>query len=175
MHNEEWRSIAGYEGIYEVSSLGRVRSLDRVSLGRRLRGRIMKTVINAAGREMIGLNRPGEKYVFRAVHRLVAIAFVDGSDETVNHKDGDKRNNRADNLEWMSVADNIRHAMDMGLRENCGAKGQGRAIIGVGPNGQGLYLKQVSVAPRYGFDRSLVGRVAKGIWHSHRGWTFQYA
>lgn len=109
---EEWRAVVGYEGFYEVSDLGRVRSLDRIKRnGKRARGKILRTPLSE-GYPCCNLVRGG-KQILNRVHRLVAAAFVEKpSDEasTVNHKDFDRTNNRPDNLEWLSHGDNMRHA-----------------------------------------------------------------
>lgn len=109
---EQWRAVPGYEGFYEVSDAGRVRSLDRIkSNGRRSNGRILSTPLSA-GYPCLNLCRSGSQVLVR-VHRLVAEAFLGPApdpSETVNHKDFDRTNNRAENLEWLSHADNMRHA-----------------------------------------------------------------
>lgn len=110
-----WRTAPGYEGIAEVSDLGEVRTLDSIRVGTR-RGRInqqfragtvLSPHLNHAGYEVvapkIGATR---RKVF--VHRLVALAFVPGYEEglSVNHINGVKTDNRAVNLEWVSLARN---------------------------------------------------------------------
>lgn len=101
---EEWRPVVGYEGLYEVSNTGQVRSLDRYDInGRFLRGKTLKLLECTNGYLMIKLHKNGIiKNIL--VHRLVAEAFipvVEGLSE-VNHKDEDKKNNSVDNLEWCS-------------------------------------------------------------------------
>ena len=106
MIEEIWRPIDGYEGFYEVSNMGFIRSLDRfVSNGsdhKRLRkGKIIKMWPNSKGYMRCQLSYNNDKK-FYLVHRLVAEAFiqkVDGLSE-INHKDEDKTNNSVDNLEW---------------------------------------------------------------------------
>ena len=106
MIEEIWRPIDGYEGFYEVSNMGFIRSLDRfVSNGsdhKRLRkGKIIKMWQNSKGYMRCQLSYNNDKK-FYLVHRLVADAFipkVDGLSE-INHKDEDKTNNSVDNLEW---------------------------------------------------------------------------
>lgn len=109
---ERWLPVVGYEGLYEVSDLGRIRSLDRIkSNGRRSRGRILSTPLSS-GYPCLNLCRGGSQVLVR-VHRLVAEAFLGPApdlSETVNHKDFDRTNNRPENLEWLSHADNMRHA-----------------------------------------------------------------
>lgn len=99
---EEWRAVPGYEGLYEVSSYGRIRSLDRYvkskSESYRLqKGRVLSPIITTNGYLLVGL----QGKMFR-VHRLVAQAFIPNLDNLpqVNHKDEDKTNNKIDNLEW---------------------------------------------------------------------------
>lgn len=100
---EEWRTIFGYEGLYEVSSYGRVRSLDRYvvdSLGNRrfYKGKVLSPIKDKVGYLSVKLQE-GNKH---NIHRLVAQAFIENPDNLpqVNHKDEDKSNNRVDNLEW---------------------------------------------------------------------------
>lgn len=99
---EEWRDIAGYEGLYQVSNTGYVRSLDRIKPdGRRQRGRYMKTSYDACGYEYVSLSKHNKAKKV-SVHRLVAIAFIPNPDglPQVNHKDEVRNHNSADNLEW---------------------------------------------------------------------------
>lgn len=114
---ETWRPVVGYEGIYEVSSLGRVRSLDKVvrsarsrSGKRTRRGRILQTRLSNSGRERITLWKDGHMKTIH-VHRLVAAAFLGPSNLTVNHKDENPLNNRLENLEYMTVGDNVRYSL----------------------------------------------------------------
>ena len=108
MHeDEEWRPVVGYEGFYEVSNLGRVRSLDRViDHGRNgstnLRGRILSaSVPDKKHYSSVGLSAGGA-YRHAMVHTLVATAFIGPRPIGMEccHNDGDKNNNRADNLRW---------------------------------------------------------------------------
>lgn len=112
---EIWKPIAGYEGSYEVSSLGRVRSLDRkVSLyngGSYIRkGALMVLRTNYDGYLDVNLSKDGASRK-RIVHRLVAEAFIENPDNLpeVNHKDEDKKNNSVENLEWCSREYNMNY------------------------------------------------------------------
>lgn len=121
---EEWKPVKGYEGLYEVSDLGRIRSLDRLlewvdSLGRatsqiRL-GRVLRQQFNKSkGYMTLTLYRDGARKL-RYVHQLVAEAFVGGYADglQVNHIDGDKTNNLAANLEWVTPSENAQHSRDV--------------------------------------------------------------
>ena len=101
---EHWKEIAGYEGLYEVSDQGRVKSLN---FGKE---RILKPRKNTVGYLGVGLRKDGQRK-FLLVHRLVAESFIPNPNnlETVNHKDEVKTNNVADNLEWMSLKDNLNY------------------------------------------------------------------
>ena len=117
---EEWRPISGYEGLYEVSNLGRVRRLTTVN-GYQA-GSIRGGTPNAHGHFSLALSKRGDHRAY-FVHRLVAEAFLGPSPEglCVNHKDGNKQNNRADNLEYATIAENNLHAQRLGLtRHACG-------------------------------------------------------
>ena len=108
MIEEIWKPVVGYEGLYEVSSYGRVRSLDKYvkykSKGYRLhRGRILTGSISRCGYIMCHI-RVNEVSKYYLVHRLVAEAFIPNLDNLscINHKDEDKTNNCVENLEWCS-------------------------------------------------------------------------
>lgn len=108
--HEEWRSIRGYEGRYEVSSLGRVRSLPRKYCPA---ARILRERLNKCGYVGAALYSESGPRTF-LVHRLVCLAFLGDppSDRPdVNHIDGDKRNNALENLEWTNDRLNHAHAI----------------------------------------------------------------
>ena len=105
--SEEWLPIRGYEGSYEVSNLGRVRSLDRNSYGKRglckkSRGVMLSPAEkNKQGHSFVCLFNAGERKMM-GVHRLVLVAFSghDGVGLECRHLDGNPRNNNIDNLKW---------------------------------------------------------------------------
>lgn len=120
MKTEIWKDIEGYEGIYQVSNLGRVRSLDRIiyktmsKTGKtfpfNIKGKILKPGIDTKGYSFVNLKVAPNVEEAR-VHRLVAIAFVPGyfDGAVVNHKDENRQNNISDNLEWVTFADNLNY------------------------------------------------------------------
>ena len=108
---EEWRDIKGFEGCYQISNLGNVKSFknpkEEVILGKR---KHHKGYIETM------LCEKSKQYIFK-VHRLVAIAFIPNPENkpTVNHEDGDKLNNNDWNLKWSTYAENNAHAVLSGL------------------------------------------------------------
>ena len=108
---EEWRDIKGYEGYYQISNFGRVKSLSRdVGSNRCKKETIMKTSLDKDGYENLVLRKNGKQRHFR-VNRLVAEAFLENPNNypQVNHKDEDKTNNNVNNLEWCSAKYNVNY------------------------------------------------------------------
>ncbi len=108
---EVWKDIPGYEGFYQASSFGRIRSVDRTiqcaDSIRTYKGRILKPDKKKNGYLEVALNKQGNRKQ-HLVHRLVAITFIDNPKGllVVNHKDEDKENNSIGNLEWCSQSYN---------------------------------------------------------------------
>ena len=135
---EIWKDVQGYEGQYQVSNLGRVKSIKRKLANGRT---VTEKILNSSSKKK---TQDGYLMVALAgktfrVNRLVATAFVPNSDNkpVVNHIDGDKENNKADNLEWATISENMLHAYRCGFKtamigeENPNAKltkGQVKAI-----------------------------------------------
>lgn len=127
MH-EIWKEVYGYEGLYEVSNLGRVRSLDHLVtqqkgscfITRIYKGRILKPRIPKNKYPYLHLSKQGVQLTVK-VHRLVAQTFIPNPENLpqVNHKDGNKQNNVVTNLEWADSKMNINHAFDLGLNTKC--------------------------------------------------------
>ena len=108
---EIWKDIEGYEGIYQVSNLGRVRSLDRKVWNYTKKGRILKSHSNGHGYQNVSLHNKNKIEKHAYIHILVAKAFIPNPEnkKEVNHKDFNKENNCADNLEWVTREENKKH------------------------------------------------------------------
>lgn len=103
---EEWKNVKGYEGLYKISNLGRVKN----KYNKILNGHVTKGYVRIA----LSKNR---KVKTTSIHRLVAEHFIDNSTNKpyVNHIDGDKQNNNVNNLEWCTQLENVHHAIKNGL------------------------------------------------------------
>lgn len=170
---EIWKPVLGFEGHYEVSNLGRVRSLDRIATGpsgrqRRRRGQMLRDVIDRHGYSLVGVNNELGKHLVR-VHRLVAEAFCDHPEgcQVVNHKDGNKQNNVSENLEWTTVQGNTQHSFDTGLQ--LGRKGESHHMGRLTEDGVREIIKRLSagdlhadIANDFGVSFSLIGRIKNG-------------
>lgn len=127
MAEEMWKDIKDYEGLYQVSSYGRVRSLDRIHTyvkhyagkdviaTHHFKGRILSTG-HSSGYLSVVLAKDGSTKTF-LVHRLVAQAFIPNPENKpqVNHTNGDHQKNDVDNLEWSTEKENQQHAVKLGL------------------------------------------------------------
>lgn len=132
LEGEIWKDVIGWEDLYEVSSLGRIRTKYRIiyydkGMGRGIepktvQPRIRKQKLNKhTGYLMVGLNGKGKSKNI-TVHSMVAHAFIQyyepqgiGKGYCTNHKDGNKLNNKVDNLEVILLEDNVRHMFRTGL------------------------------------------------------------
>lgn len=114
--NEIWKAIENYEGLYQISNLGRIKNN---------KNRIMKQKPSKDGYVRILLYKQG-KYTSKYVHILVAKAFIPNpqNKEEVNHIDANKSNNRIDNLEWVTKKENNYHAVKMHLKPICPTYGK---------------------------------------------------
>jgi hypothetical protein len=120
---ERWLPIVGYEGHYEVSNHGRVRSLDRWALmgpkkttPKLLRGKVLQPVLQSTGYFTVTLHRQGQRNQ-QGIHRLVALSFIGpppAGKPFVCHGDGDSINNHVENLRWDTPSANMLDAIKHG-------------------------------------------------------------
>lgn len=117
---EVWRDVVGYEGLYEVSNMGRVNSFPKLNNKNPVyhSKRELKLVKNGDGYYRVSLSRDGcDKRVF--VHKLVAQAFIKNPENKpqVNHKDSNIKNNTVGNLEWCTHSENMKHGYKYGNKK----------------------------------------------------------
>jgi hypothetical protein len=117
---EIWKDIVGFEGLYQVSNLGNVK---RFFYKMALKENLIGKSIDRYGYVKRILSKKGKGYNFTE-HRLVALAFIDNPENkaTINHKNGIKTDNRVENLEWCTNQENMRHAIETGLKDHKGIK-----------------------------------------------------
>ncbi|MEB6549119.1 NUMOD4 motif-containing HNH endonuclease [Heyndrickxia sporothermodurans] len=114
MTRQEWRDVPNFEGLYRVSDKGEIYSIPRNGT----KGGILKQHVDRYGYKKVVLYKKDKPHYF-TVHRIVALAFVDNptKEKTVNHIDGNKKNNFANNLEWVSNIENLNHSFDNKLQK----------------------------------------------------------
>lgn len=171
---EIWKDIEGYEGLYQVSNMGRVRSLDREDAqGHRIKGKVLVVSSNGKGYRQINLWQYGDvKHKF--IHRLVAIAFLDNPNNLpeVNHKDENKANNSVSNLEWCTRLYN----MTYGTRNKRVAKANEHPIYVVTNSGHHYFFDSTKKAVELlRLDGSNVSECLHDKRKHHHGFTFEWA
>ena len=170
MKNEEWRDVAGYEGRYQVSSMGRVKSLERKG---RKSERILKPGVRSKGYLFVGLCAGGKKKHF-FVHRLVCQAFHDNPDNKsdVNHINENKTDNRACNLEWSTRKENLNH----GTRNERSAKALSKPVGQYTLDGDLVKVWQSAneVQRQAGFGQGNICQAANGKFKQVYGFIWKY-
>ena len=188
---ELWKPVVGYEGLYEVSNKGRVRSLPRSSRNNQglfiRKGKILKPSLNSTGYERVPLTDQYANKRLRFVHRLVAEAFVPHAtdEDVVNHKDFNPLNNCVDNLEWTTRYGNYLYSLERGRfnrtpewKDNL-RKSQSKfykPVVGENVHtGEKLYFEYLNNVSQNGFQPSCVCNCCKGLQHIHKGYSWRYA
>ena len=172
---EIWKDIKDYEGLFQVSNLGRVKSLGN---GRTYKtSRIRKLYTNKYGYLQVQLCKDGKRKWFR-VNRLVATAFLDNPEgkTEVNHIDEDKTNNRVDNLKWEWHKDNINHGTRNERVSKAMTNGKlSKKVLQLSIDGK-LIREWPSVAEcgRNGFNIGHVAACCRGEQKTHKGFLWMY-
>lgn len=172
-----WKDIKDFEGYYQVSDSGLVKSLPRTitrnSGSYKIQERILSPSKHKSGYLYVMLSKDGLDYMKR-VHRLVAEAFVPNPDNLpcVNHKDENKRNNVSSNLEWCTHQYNINYSGNT----TKAAKTVSLKIVSIDKDGNKTLYDSINLAARHvNGDASCITKVAKFINKSHKGYVWRYA
>lgn len=162
---ETWEDVKGFEGLYKINKDGFVLSL--------LNNKVLKSRPDKDGYMLLNLYKDKRQYCVK-VHRLVASHFLSGEPkETVNHKDGDKRNNAAENLEWATRGENNLHSYKTGLKVQKADYMKRKVIISDGKSEmQFNSIKECSEFLKC--DSSFVAKVARGKQKTCKGYTIKY-
>lgn len=183
---EKWKPIVGFYN--EVSNQGRVRSVTHeAGNGKTYQGKILKPIITKSGYVNVCLTTGNdESRITKRVHRLVADAFIENPDDKdeINHKDGNKENNRAENLEWVTRSENEQHAYDNNLVKVL--KGSEKPLSKLDEEDVRNIRKeyedgclQIELAERYGVARQTISSIVnrrRGLMYNkcifNFGWVF---
>ena len=176
---EIWKDVIGYEGLYQVSNLGRVKSLAKIAKNKygefMLKDRIMKTHIKLDGYRSVTFVKNG-KVKLHSVHRLVAKAFVPNPNNyhEVNHIDEDKTNSRFDNLEWCNRLYNVNYGTGIERRIESRRKNNLKILQ---LDETGTIIKEwndLNEIIDNGYSKTGVWKCCKGYQEIHRGYRWKY-
>lgn len=175
---EIWKDVDGFNGLYSVSNLGRVRVAAHLSTdGRHFPAKMIAVVISKRdGYGRVNMRKNGKPYA-ATIHRLVANAFIPnpGNKPEINHKNGDKTDNRVSNLEWCTPKENQQHALKMGLR-GVHTSGTAKPVAMYSKSGELLHqFPSLGEAARYVNGHiTCISRAAAGITKSSYGYKWAY-
>ena len=164
--NEIWKDIEGYEGLYQISNLGRVKSLGN---NKTRKEKILKSSKNTNGYLLVNLHKEGKQKHYY-IHRLVVIAFIPNPDNLsqVNHINEDKTDNRVENLEWCDSKYNL----------NYGTRTEKTQKPILQFNLDGKFIKKwdsaIQVERELGFNQGNIGKCCKGKIKSAYGFKWRY-
>ena len=172
---EIWKDIEGYEGLYQVSNLGRVKSLN---YNRTKKEKILKPRSNKDGYLRVVLYKEGKSKQY-LVHRLVAQAFIPNPDNKpqVNHKDDNKTNNKVENLEWVTSKENANYGTrnKRSAKSRTNDKKRSKPIYGINvKTNEKIEFPSTMEAERNGFNHGNIVKCLKGRKNSHKGYKWFY-
>ena len=187
---EIWKDVKGFEGYYQVSNYGNIKSLTRFDGIRERQGQEIKQSLKYNGYLQVGLRKNSERKFF-SVHRLVAIHFLDNPEAKpqVNHIDCNKQNNNINNLEWVTSKENLYHAKINGLRNNM-PKGENHPSFGKfaensktakpvirydRKTGKTKLYKAKVLAKDDGFDVTSISKCCHRKLKTHKGYEWYFA
>ena len=181
MKKEYWKPVVGYEGLYEVSNWGRVKSLKRLVKSprgyRTVCERTLKPTKDSHGYLCVSLYKEGEMK-FVKIHRLVAEAFLNNPDNLpqINHKDEDKTNNHVNNLEWCDAQYNCNYGTRTERLSKSQINGK-RSKIVIQYNLDGTFVREwqsTRECERNGFDKGAVCKCCLGELKKYKDFIWKY-
>lgn len=194
MPGEIWKDIPQFEGLYMVSSLGRIKSVGTPGLkGWKGQTRILRHRYNRKGYHLTALYKDGLRFN-PAIARLVALVFIPNPDNKpqVDHIDNNKHNNSVDNLRWVTSSENMKNEISVAHRKAVtkgrflyGAKGKkpkhgaelynAKPIVGINlTTKEVVNFECISATREHGFFNANVSKVCRKIMTKTHGWTFFY-
>ncbi len=186
---EKWKDVKDFEGYYQISNKGNVRSLTRFDGIRERKGQIIKPVLKYNGYLQVGLRKQGKRKYF-GVHRLVAQHFISNPENKsqVNHIDCNKQNNNVSNLEWVTPKENSDHAHKNGLikmpkgKEHVNYGKYGASSRSAKPvirynrkTGETKLYKAKILAANDGFDPTGISKCCHKKMKTHGGYEWYFA
>lgn len=167
-----WKAVAGYEGLYQVSNDGHVKSL---SNGKGKKEKVLRQSISAEHYPSVALSKNGSLSRY-SVHRLVAMAFLSNPNKLpeVNHKDENPYNNRVDNLEWCTHEYNINYSSGLKCYKR---RGHARKVNRVDASGKAIsaYRSVTEASKRTGIGRTAISNALSRALGTSGGYGWQYA
>lgn len=178
---EEWKPVKGYEGYYEVSNTGKVRSLDRSVIIRggvvqHRKGKMISSHIDKKGYVNVNISKNGKNNTLK-VHRLVAQSFIPNPNKypQVNHKDEDKANNHVNNLEWCTNEYNEYYGTRSERQAKSLTNGKTSKPVKQMVNGEVVKIwPSMAEADRHGFLQGDVSKCCRGLIKTYKGYVWKY-
>lgn len=171
---ETWKNIEGYEGIYQVSNLGKVKSLSRFDGNHHFRAeKVLKPFDIGNGYFRVNLFKNGKvKHAY--IHRLVAKAFVSNVEgkSIVNHLNEDPSDNKATNLAWATTKENVNYGTAVNRRSQKCKKPIIRIDVG---SGEEFFYDSFCSAEKDGFNRSAIYNCCSKRAKTHKGYKWEYS